>query len=103
MHVSFPVSQADYLVAKKSGRDDQVYTLDVGLKFYDGSAYGQKGQVNFVDVRVDKATDTLIVRADFPNPKDVLIDGQLVRVTLQTGAPQERVLVPQSALIADQQ
>jgi membrane fusion protein, multidrug efflux system len=103
MHVSFPVSQADYLKAKKSGNDDQVYTLDVGLKFSDGSSYGQNGKVTFVDVKVDKATDTLIVRADFPNAKGVLIDGQLVRVMLQTGAPQERVLAPQAALIADQQ
>jgi len=32
-----------------------------------------------------------------------LIDGQLVRVSLEGEKPEERVLVPQAALIADQQ
>jgi uncharacterized membrane protein len=48
-------------------------------------------------------TGTLIVCADIPNPAKLLIDGQLIKVELQTGEPQERVLVPQAALIADQQ
>jgi membrane fusion protein (multidrug efflux system) len=37
-----------------------------------------------------------------PNPRSVLIDGQLVTVEVEIGAPQEKVVVPQSALIADQ-
>jgi membrane fusion protein (multidrug efflux system) len=32
-----------------------------------------------------------------------LIDGQLVRVTVESGTPQEKILVPQAALIADQE
>jgi membrane fusion protein (multidrug efflux system) len=38
-----------------------------------------------------------------PNPNGLLIDGELVTVTLEAGTPQERVLVPQAALIADQE
>jgi membrane fusion protein (multidrug efflux system) len=44
-----------------------------------------------------------LVRATFPNPKSRLIDGQLVRVILESGTPEVKVLVPQAALIADQQ
>jgi membrane fusion protein (multidrug efflux system) len=54
-------------------------------------------------VTVDRATDTVLVRATFPNPANGLIDGQLVRVTLESGSPQEMLVVPQSALIADQE
>ena len=65
--------------------------------------YDQVGVVNFIDVTVDRTTDTVIARATIPNPKGVLIDGQLVRVLLESGEPKEEVVIPQSALIADQQ
>ncbi len=56
-----------------------------------------------MDVTVDRSTDTILVRATFPNPKGTLTDGQLVRVDVQSGAQDEKVVVPQAALIADQQ
>jgi membrane fusion protein (multidrug efflux system) len=37
-----------------------------------------------------------------PNPAGALRDGQLVRVALQVGEPEQKVVVPQAALIADQ-
>ena len=52
---------------------------------------------------VDRATDTVLVRAKIPNPDGRLIDGTLVRVTVQSDKAEEKVLIPQSALIADQQ
>ena len=52
---------------------------------------------------MDRATDTVLVRATMPNPEGALIDGQLVRVALEAGTPEEKVVVPQAALIADQQ
>jgi membrane fusion protein (multidrug efflux system) len=38
-----------------------------------------------------------------PNPAGVLIDGQLVNVSLEAGQPEQKVVVPQGALIADQE
>jgi membrane fusion protein, multidrug efflux system len=43
------------------------------------------------------------LRATMPNPNGTLIDGQLVRVAVEAEKPEEKVLVPQSALIVDQQ
>jgi membrane fusion protein (multidrug efflux system) len=102
MHVTFPVSQREFLAAQKAGKSD-AKSIEVRIRFADGTLYEQVGKINFVDVSVDRLTDTLIVRADIPNPAKLLIDGQLVKVDLQTGEPQERVLIPQAALIADQQ
>ena len=51
---------------------------------------------------VNQATDTIVVRASFPNPKGVLVDGQLLQVVVEAERPVEKVLVPQAALIADQ-
>ena len=77
--------------------------LTVRIRFSDGSTYPEPGRVNFVDVTVDRATDTVLVRATFPNPNGTLIDGQLVRVSVEADKPDEKVLVPQTALVVDQQ
>lgn len=103
MYVTFPVSQREFLGLQREEAARKVTDLAVNLRFADGSAYPETGRINFVDVKVDRATDTVTVRATFPNPKRTLIDGQLVRVALSTGKPQEKVLVPQAALIVDQQ
>jgi len=54
-------------------------------------------------VQVDRSTDTILARATFPNPASALVDGQFVRLQLELGNPQEQVVVPQAALIADQE
>jgi len=106
MYVTFPVSDRDFLRVREAGRRigyDEFSDFKVRIRFSDGSTYDQVGRLNFVNVVVDRATDTVLVRATVPNPKNGLIDGQLVTVEVEIGAPVEKVVVPQSALIADQQ
>jgi membrane fusion protein (multidrug efflux system) len=103
MYVTFPVSQRDFLREREDAHQVDLKAIKASLRFADGKTYDQTGQINFVDVTVDRATDTVLVRATFPNPAGGLIDGQLVRVTLESGTPQQMVVVPQSALIADQE
>ncbi len=100
MYVSFPVSQREYLTAREQNAD--VGKTRVRIRFSDGTTYDQVGEINFVDVSVNRSTDTILVRATLPNPDGKLIDGQLVQVILESGKPEEKVLVPQAALIADQ-
>jgi membrane fusion protein (multidrug efflux system) len=100
MYVTFPVSQREFLEAS---RERDVKTIKLRIRFSDGSVYDQVGVIDFIDVTVDRTTDTVIARATIPNSRGVLIDGQLVRVVLESAAPQEEVVIPQSALIADQQ
>jgi len=102
MYVTFPVSQRDFLNFQRQ-TEEKSAALAVNLRFSDESVYPETGRVNFIDIKVDRATDTVTVRASFPNPKKTLIDGQLVRVALSAGKPVEKVLVPQAALIVDQQ
>ena len=107
MYVTFPVSQREFLhvqedAARKQG-SERGQQFAVRIRFSDNSMYDQVGRINFVDVTVDRATDTVLVRATFPNPKGRLIDGQLVRVAVESDKPEEKVLVPQTALIVDQQ
>jgi membrane fusion protein (multidrug efflux system) len=103
MYVTFPVSQREFLRAQEADHQVDIRNIKVRLRFADGSTYKEEGQINFVDVTVNRATDTVLVRASFPNPSGGLIDGQLVRVALESGTPEEKVVIPQAALIADQE
>lgn len=103
MYVTFPVSQREFLALKTNRLPADGSAPLVNLKFSDGSTYDQKGRVDFVDVSVERSTDTVLVRATLPNPAGKLLDGTLVRVGVQAPQSEEKVLVPQSALIADQQ
>lgn len=103
MHVTFPVSQREFLNLQASGKQVNPEDIEVRIRFANGVTYNQVGTISFVDVMVDRATDTVLVRAKMANPDGVLVDGQLVTVTVQANQPQERVTIPQAALIADQQ
>jgi membrane fusion protein (multidrug efflux system) len=100
MYVTFPVSQREFM--RVTG-DAKSSLKDVGatLSFSDGSQYAESGRIDFVDVKVDRSTDTITLRANFPNPQEKLKDGQLVRVRLASDAPVSKIVVPQSALLAD--
>lgn len=106
MYVVFPVSQREFLRIRVEGegaKKQSAKDFTVSVQFSNGVTYGETGQIDFVDVKVDRATDAVIVRATIANPRGELVDGQLVQVAVESGKPEERVVVPQVALIADQQ
>ena len=103
MYVTFPVSQREFLRAQQAGKNIDVTGIKASLLFADGAPYKHPGKINFVDVSVDRSTDTVLARASFPNPDFALIDGQLVRVALEGEAPEEKIVIPQAALISDQE
>jgi membrane fusion protein, multidrug efflux system len=103
MYVAFPVSQREFLRAQARGEEVDISDIKARLHFADGRTYQREGSINFIDVQVDRSTDTILARATFPNPDGALVDGQFVRIELETGKPDEKVVVPQAALIADQE
>jgi membrane fusion protein (multidrug efflux system) len=103
IYVYFPVSQREIMRVRQEAHDVDITGIKVRLRFADGSEYPSLGKIDFVDVTVDKSTDTVQVRAVFENPKGALIDGQLATVNLEAGKVQEQVVIPQAALISDQQ
>ena len=104
MYVTFPISRRELLLVPQGGGGHvDAANIKVQLRYSDGSAYDQIGKINFIDVTVDRATDTVIVRATMPNPNGALIDNQLMRVVLQSGKLAEKIVVPQAALISDQE
>src|SRR3569832_847874 len=68
----------------------------VKLVLPDGSTYGMTGKLNFA-ATADTRTGTVALRAEFPNPKQMLFPGQFVRVQAVIGQ-RDAYLVPQAAL-----
>ncbi len=75
----------------------------VRARLPDNSLYARAGSLNFIDVTTNPGTDTVIVRAAFPNPDGVLVDEQYVGVVVEAGEAEKGILIPQSALQVDQQ
>ena len=94
--VVFPVSQREILkFREESGSAGKAEDLAVYLQFGKGDRYSHTGRINFIDVSVNAGTDTVEVRASFPNPERLLVDGQLVTAVVETDKPQPSLVVPQ--------
>jgi membrane fusion protein (multidrug efflux system) len=89
-------------VRKQTGAPANPTDYVIYVQLADGSRYDKPGKLDFLDVTVNQGTDTVLVRAVFPNPDRVLVDGSLVTVFAETGRGERVVLVPQQALQIDQ-
>ncbi len=98
MFVDLSLSSRDYTAlrkAAKSGGLDRTQ-IQVALIQEDGSAYGEKGSLEFSDIDVNEATGSVSLRASFANPSRQLLPGMYVRATV--GIPSTGILVPQNAI-----
>jgi membrane fusion protein (multidrug efflux system) len=104
IYVTFPVTQRQLLEARSQQLSGEAAAkeLIVRARLPDRSVYPHAGRLSFLGVQVDRGTDTVPVRADFPNPDRVLVDGQFVSVTVQREQPQLAITVPQRAIQIDQ-
>lgn len=101
MYVTFPVPHWLLLQVRKGGQGpDSVF---IKLRLADGSLYEPEGQIAFTDVQGTATTDSITVRATIPNPKRLLIDQQLVTVSVIRKQPEKKLVVAQAAMLLDQQ
>jgi membrane fusion protein (multidrug efflux system) len=106
MYVDVPQSTTDVLRLRrglKEGSLDQngASQKKVKLILEDGTAYPLEGTLQFRDITVDPTTGSVILRVVFPNPKDVLLPGMVVRTVVQEGVNKRAILVPQQAVSRD--
>jgi membrane fusion protein (multidrug efflux system) len=102
IYANFPVTQREMLAVRKEQAANNTGPFVVYIQLADGSRYPSPGKIDFVDNTVNQGTDTVVVRAIFPNPNGVLVDGQLVTVVVETGKGESALVVPQQALQVDQ-
>ena len=102
MYIVFPVSTRTVIeLQQRAG--GKAGALVIRVRLPDGSLYDQPGKLDFIDNSVTGNTDTMVLRGTVPNPKRLLVDGELVQALLQDVKPTEALAVPRSAVLADQQ
>ncbi len=101
VYVNFPLPQAVRLEVRQQDKDKSQFFVQLTLA--DGSVYSEKGSIEFSDVTASISTDSVAVRAKMANPKGLLIDQQIVQVNVVSKEPERRLVMPQSALLLDQQ
>ena len=62
-----------------------------------------EGRLSFVDNTVDSATDTIKLKATFPNDRRELWPGQVLEVTLRLSEESHAIVVPATAVQNGQQ
>ena len=101
--VVFPVSQRDLLaVREKMGDKAKLTEHTVYVEIGKGKRYQYPGKVDFLDVGVNTGTDAVNVRATFPNPQGLLVDGQLVTAVVESESAEPTLVVPVNAIQIDQ-
>ncbi len=72
--------------------------LPVTILLDDGSELPRKGKLLFSDVSVDPTSGQITLRAEVPNPDNLLLPGQYVRVRLSQAELPSAILIPQQAV-----
>jgi membrane fusion protein (multidrug efflux system) len=106
IYVNFTQSGADTLRLQQAIKAGQLTRTDpakVELILEDGSIYPHPGQFLFSDLAVDPGTNSVSLRAEFPNPNQELLPGMFVRIRFPEANIDNAVRIPQRALLADAQ
>jgi RND family efflux transporter MFP subunit len=105
VYAYFNVNERTYLDVHKKIREGTYLNLDevpVGVGLQDEEGYPHEGTFDLVANSLGTGTGTMQVRAIFKNPRKVLTPGNFVRVRVPVDKAQERLLVPDRAVISDQ-
>jgi multidrug efflux system membrane fusion protein len=95
VYVTFAVP-AIHLATIKSHKAESPLTVTATPQ--DGDTHAVTGALSFVDNAVDMTTDTIKLKATFPNTDRRLWPGQFARVTLRLATLPHAVVVPQQAV-----
>lgn len=103
IYVDVPQSANDLLRLRRSLKDgslnhDETQKSKVKLILADGTPYSLEGTLQFKDVTVDPTTGSVILRAVFPNPENILLPGMFVRAVITEGVTEQAILVPQQGV-----
>ena len=102
MYIVFPVSTRTVIeLQQRAG--GRAGALVIRVRLPDGTLYDQPGKLDFIDNSVSGNTDTMVLRGVVPNPRRLLVDGELVQALLQDVRPTEALAVPRASVLADQQ
>jgi membrane fusion protein (multidrug efflux system) len=102
--VRFYITESEYLRLARRFATDSNEKLDgkatkkrepnMELILSDGSVYDYKGLADFVDRSVDPSTGSLLIQANFPNPKLILRPGMYAKVKIIIEMRNDALVIP---------
>jgi len=100
IYAEFPVSEQRALAVIRRWEADPRTRRDIELELIlaDGSTYAHRGRAAALDRQVDVTTGTVLGRAVFPNPGNLLRPGQYAKVRVLVETRKGALLVPQRAV-----
>jgi len=103
IYVDVPQSANELLRLKRALEEgsldhDKERQDKVKLILTDGTLYPLEGTLQFKDITVDPTTGSVILRAVFPNPENILLPGMFVRAVITEGVNEQALLVPQQGV-----
>jgi membrane fusion protein (multidrug efflux system) len=101
LYVNFTQSATEALRLRRAIESGELQSAGAGrvrVLLDDGSEYPLPGKLLFTDVTVDPTSGQVMLRAEVPNPKGVLLPGLYVKVRIEQARTDHAILVPQQAV-----
>jgi len=100
IYAEFPVSEQRALTVLRRWAADpsERSRLELHLILADGTTYSRPGRAAALDRQVDVTSGTVLARAIFPNPGNLLRPGQYAKVRAVVEVKKNALLVPQRAV-----
>src|SRR5499425_836880 len=100
IYAEFPVSEQRALTVLRRWAADpsEPRRLQLQLLLADGTVYSQPGRAAAIDRQVDVTSGTVLARAIFPNPGNLLRPGQYAKVRAVVEVKKNALLIPQRAV-----
>ncbi|MDR2339771.1 MAG: efflux RND transporter periplasmic adaptor subunit [Deltaproteobacteria bacterium] len=77
----------------------EISEVRAGVKVNGTHLYEEPGKITYVAPLVDAQTDTVRIKASFPNKNGKLVPGEVVTVVLEDGKAREAILVPKNCVM----
>ena len=96
--VQFSINETDYLKFSKSVAGFNLAATPAKLLLADGSEYSEVGKITEVNPGLDANTGTLAMKAQFANPKNLLIPSMYSRIQLVGETRKDVIVIPERAV-----
>ena len=109
LYINLSQSANEVLQMRQALRAGQLVTAEgaeaakVDVILESGETYAHSGRLLFTDLTVDPGTGQVSLRAEVPNPDQLLLPGMYVRVRLHQAQADNAILLPQQAVTRSSQ
>lgn len=101
MHAYFDVDERTFMAINAVKKQAPDTDLNVYMNLTGESSFPHQGKVDFVDNRIDVASGTIRLRAEFDNTDRHFTPGMFVRLKVQSSVAYQGVLIDEKAIGTD--